>query len=133
MKITPTKYAKSLHGLTAGKNNHEIDGVVSSFLKLLVRNNQVKLASKIINKFNEIWNDGEGIVEAQVITRSEIEKGELRKVESYLKEKYNAKKIVIIEKIDESIKGGIIIKVKDEILDGSIANQLKMLKNNLSK
>ena len=133
MKITPTQYAKSLYGLTAGKNNREIDGVVSGFLKLLIKNNQVKLATKIIQKFNEIWNAGEGITEAQVISTHKLESAQLHKIESYLKEKYDSKKVLINNKINESIKGGIIIKVKDEILDGSVANQLKMLKTNLSK
>ena len=133
MKLKEAQYAKTLYALTKDKSPKEINGVISNFIKVLAKNGQIKLATKIIQKFNDIWNTGEGIVEAEVITRSEIEKGELRKVEVYLKEKYKAKKVIIHNVIDESIKGGIIIKVKDEVLDGSIANQLKMLKTNLSK
>ena len=133
MKITPTQYAKSLYGLTAGKNSHEIDGVISNFIKVLAKNGQIKLATKIIQKFNEIWNAGEGITEAQVISMHKLESAQIHKVESYLKEKYNAKKIIIHEKRDENIKGGIIIKVRDEILDGSISAQLANLKKRLAQ
>lgn len=133
MKIKEAQYAKTLYALTKDKDQKEIDGVVSGFLKLLIKNNQIKLASKIIQKFNEIWNAGEGIVEAEITSTHKLESAQLHKIESYLKEKYDSKKVLINNKVDESIKGGIIIKVKDEILDGSIANQLKMLKTNLSK
>ena len=133
MKIKETQYAKTLYALTKNKDHHEIDGVVSNFLKVLIKNGQVKLATKIIQKFNEIWNSDEGIIEAQVVSTHKLESAQLHKIESYLKEKYDSKKVLINNKVDESIKGGIIIKVKDEVLDGSIANQLKMLKNNLSK
>jgi len=133
MKIKEAQYAKTLYALTKDKSPKEIDGAISGFLKLLIKNGQTKLTKKIIEKFNDIWNEEEGITEAQVITRSEIEKGELRKIEDYIKERYKTEKVVIKSIMDESIKGGIIIKVKDEILDGSIAGQLKSLKNNLSK
>ena len=133
MKIKEGKYAQTLYELTNGKNNSDINAVVSNFIKVLAKNGQIKLASKIIQKFNEIWNAGEGIVEAEVISTHKLESAQLHKIESYLKEKYETKKVLINNKIDESIKGGIIIKVKDEVLDGSIANQLKMLKTNLSK
>lgn len=155
MKLKEIQYAKTLYALTKDKSPKEINGVVSNFIKILAKNGQIKLATKIIQKFNEIWNASEGIVETEVISFRKLDKSELHKIEKYIEEKYlpatlrlpemqplqagvamqasKAKKIVIHEKIDKSIKGGIIIKVKDDVLDGSIANQLKMLKINLSK
>ena len=145
MKIKENQYAKTLYALTKDKDHKEINGVVSNFIKVLAKNGQIKLATKIIQKFNEIWNAGEGIIEAEITSTHKLESAQLHKIESYLKEKYlpatlrvamqagDTKKVIIHNVIDKSIKGGIIIKVKDEILDGSIANQLKMLKTNLSK
>jgi F-type H+-transporting ATPase subunit delta len=133
MKISSKQYAGALYEATKNKEHREIDVAVLNFFNILVKSNQLKVAPKIIGSFKKIWNKEEGIVEAEVITRVEIEKGELRKVESYIKERYKAEKVVIINKIDENIKGGVIIKIGDEVLDGSIANQLRNLKNNLSK
>jgi len=133
MKITPSQYAKSLYELSAGKTNREIDGIVSNFFNVLVKNGQVKLVSKIIQKFNEIWNENEGIVEAEVITRNKIQDTITKQIEKFVKDKYKAEKVVINNKIDAKIKGGIIIKVKDEILDGSISGQLNNLKKQLER
>jgi len=133
MKLKEAQYAKALYESTRDKKHGDVDGVISGFVNVLAKNGQIKLVSKIIQKFNQIWNEGEGIVEAQVISTHKLENAQLHKIESYLKEKYDSKKVLINNKIDEKIKGGIIIKVKDEILDGSLSNPLKMLKNNLSK
>ena len=50
-----------------------------------------------------------------------------------MKEKYKAKEVVIKNKIDENIKGGIIIKVGDEIVDASISGKLRSFKSSLDK
>lgn len=133
MKITATQYANSLYELTAEKTKHEIDGVVESFLKVLVKKRQLKLAKKIIAKFSEISNREKGVVEATVISARDNNQETRNKIEKYIKEKYQAKKVVLNSKIDESIKGGIIIKVGDEILDGSVVRQLENLKSSISK
>jgi len=133
MKLKEAQYAKTLYEVTKDKDQKEIDIVVSGFFKLLVKNGQFNLAKKIIAKFESFWNEKKGIIEVEVITRAEMGKENLVRVEEYIKGKYEAKEVLINNKVDEKIKGGIIIKVEDEILDGSVANQLKMLKNNLSK
>ena len=133
MKLREAQYAKTLYEVTKGKSQQEIDGAVSEFFKVLIKNGQLNLAKKIIDKFGQIWNKEEGIIDAEVISRNKLEDYQIREIESYLIRKYSAQKISINNKVDEKIKGGVIIRVEDEILDGSIANQLKMLKNNLSK
>lgn len=133
MKITSTQYAKSLYEVTAEKSKHEIDGVIAGFLKVLRKKNQMKLAKKIIEKFSEIYNKKNGIVEAEVATSRKLESSQVHKVESYIKERYSAKKVILNNKIDLDIKGGIIIKIGDEILDASIARSLAELKNALVK
>jgi len=128
MKVTPTQYAKALYEITKDKSHQEIDGVVANFLQVLIKKNQTKFAPKIIGSFKKIWNKEGGIVEAEVISMHKLEDSQIHKIESYIKEKYQADKVVINNKIDENIKGGVIIKVGDEVLDGSIAGQLRELK-----
>jgi len=133
MKITATQYAKSLYELTDGKSEQEVDGVVAKFLQVLIKNRHLKIAKKVMAKFAEISNQEQGIVEAEVTTRYKIQDTMTKQIEKFVKEKYSAKEVVLNNKIDESIKGGIIIKVGDEILDGSVAGQLTDLKNVLTK
>jgi F-type H+-transporting ATPase subunit delta len=133
MKITVNQYAKSLYAAMKDKSPKEINGLTSNLVKILAKNRQIKLADKISEKFGEIWNRENGIVEAEVITGRKIEKHQLNQVKKFIKEKYSAKKVLIENKIDEKIKGGIIIKVGDDVLDGSIERQLQELKSSLEK
>lgn len=132
MKITATQYAKALYATTAGKSEKDIADLVSNLAKVLVKNRQMKLFSKITQKFTEIWNQEKGIAEAEITSREELHTELRNKVNKYVKEKYQAKEVILRSIIDEKIQGGIIIRVGDEILDGSVRRQLQELKNNLS-
>jgi F-type H+-transporting ATPase subunit delta len=133
MKISPTQYATTLFELTQDKNKSEVDSVTKKFINMLAKNNQLKMTEKIIQKFIEFYNQKNGIVEAEVTTREKISTEVSIKISNYVSNKYKAKEVVIKNKIDENIKGGIIIKVGDEILDGSVAGKLRSLEILLSK
>jgi F-type H+-transporting ATPase subunit delta len=133
MKATVTQYAKTLYELTDGKNHQEIDEVVSGFLKNLSKNGQMRMAKNIVSKFQEIHNAENGIVEAEVTTREKISESLENKIRSFIKEKYRAEKVVVHNKVDEKVKGGVIIRVGDEILDGSLNRKLIELKSSLEK
>jgi len=133
MKITTQQYAKTLLEITEDKAEKEISGIALRFIDVLKKGKQMKNASKIIEKFSEVFNAKHGIVKAAVITKDKIGDEEIKKVENYIKEKYSAKEIIINNIIDEKIKGGIIIKVGDEVLDGSVSAQLKRLEKELVK
>lgn len=124
MKITATQYATTLHELTQDKSKSEIDAVVKKFAEQLIKNRKNRLAGKIIEKFSGIYNQKNGIVEAEITSREALSKDVSNKLRNYVSTKYKAKEVVVKNKIDESIKGGIIIKVGDEILDASLKNRL---------
>jgi F-type H+-transporting ATPase subunit delta len=132
-KISVSKYAQALYIATKDKSQKEIDGLISNLIKILDRNRQIKLFAKISQKFEEIWNKENEAVEAEVVSFEKLDEKFLKKIESFIKEKYFAKKVVIVNKIDEKIKGGIIIKVGDEVLDGSVRGQMSKLRENLEK
>ena len=132
MKISANQYAKTLLELTDGKTNQEVSAVALRFIEILQKGKQMKNAPKIIEKFSEVFNAKHGIMEATIITKDKISDGETNKIKNYIKEKYGAKKIIVNNIIDEKIKGGIIIKVGDDIIDASITNQLKKLEKALS-
>lgn len=132
MKVSNSQYANALYEAAKGKSQSEIDKIVASFVKILAKNNQVKNAESIIKKFKEVWNKKEGIVEAEVVSREKLNLGMKNEIERYVEKKYKAEKVEIIEKIDSKIKGGVIVRVGDEVMDGSISKQLQNLKKSLT-
>jgi len=131
MKITAAQYAKLLYGLTADKSQAEADVSVANFFRFLAKNRQTKLLLKIVGIFSGIWNKEKGMVDVEVASARKLEVSELRKIEERLKEKYPSKKAVLANIVDEKIIGGIVIRIKDEITDGSISRTLSDLKKKM--
>ena len=132
MKISVSQYAKSLYEATKEKSQSEIDVIAINFANLLKKNNQSKLIRKVIERFCEIYNKENGIIEAEVITKSEMSQSTSDKIEKFIQEKYAAKKVVLRNVMDKKIKGGIIIKIGDDLLDASVSRKLMELKNKLT-
>jgi len=133
MKISTAQYAQTLYDITEGKEKSRVALSVEKFTELLIKNRQIKLAGKIIKKFNDIYNQKHGIIEAEITSREKLNEELRNKLRNYVSNKYKAKGVVLNNKIDENIKGGIIIKVGDEILDASISGKLRNLKSLLRK
>jgi F-type H+-transporting ATPase subunit delta len=132
MNYSATQYAKALYEATKDKDQKEIDGVLVNLVKVMAKNNQTRLAGNVSKKFGEVYNKEHGIVEAEVISCEKLSEAIEKKIESYIKDKYSAKEVVIKNIVDKSIKGGIVIKIGDEVMDGSIDRQLAELKKSLN-
>lgn len=133
MRLTVNQYAKALYGSVKDKSQDDVNLIVASFLKLLQKNKQTKLAKKIIEKFSAVWNKEHSIAEAEIVSREMLDDNMLQKMKEFIGEKYGAKEVVVKNIIDVEIKGGIIIRVGDELLDASVAGMLKSLKKELVK
>ena len=133
MKVTATQYAKALYEATKDKDQEEIDGILADFAKVLSKNNQMRLAGNVSKKFGEVYNKEHGIVEAEVVSYEKLSDQLVDKLNNFIKEKYKVKEVVVKNVVNKDIKGGIIIKVGDEVMDGSVERRLKDLKIELSK
>lgn len=133
MKISAKKYAKALHELTKDKENGEIDSIVLNFAKELKKKRKINSLNDIVANFSDIYNEANGIVECEIVCAREIGTNQIDEIKDFIKNKYNAKEVIDSVSIDESIKGGIILKIGDEIIDGSVLKKLKNLNILLKK
>lgn len=119
--------------MTEGKNRKEIERVLENLVQTLVANRDTGKAEEIIEQFQEIWNKKNQIVEAQAVTSTSVDKETLEIIKSYIEEATQAKEIMLDHDIDENILGGVIMRYNDKVIDASLANQVKQLKNKLAK
>jgi len=129
MKTTAKQYAQTLYELTEGKSQSEIEKAVADFADYIYRNRKLKLADKIIEQFEKLYNRQKGIVEAEIVSREKFDAEQEKKLQSFVKEKYQAREVILKNVIDEKVKGGLIIRVDDEVMDGSVKGQLEKLRN----
>lgn len=133
MKVTVKQYAQTLLELTDGKSEAEVLDVIKKFTEVLQKDGQFKNTEKITEKFVELYNAKNGIVGAIVTSARKLSEQQISEIEKFVKGKYQAKEVEIENIVDEHIKGGVVIKVGDEVMDGSIEGQLKKMRKELVK
>ncbi|MDH4330511.1 MAG: ATP synthase F1 subunit delta [Candidatus Moranbacteria bacterium] len=131
MKITQKQYAQALYDLTKGKNQEEIDAVVLEFSKELKKNRKMRMLGGIIEKFEQIYNAENEIVIADVVSATKLSEEQVANIIEFVKKKYKTKEAVLNQKIKKDIVGGIILKVGDDVIDGSVRGKIIELRKKL--
>lgn len=132
MKITSRQFAQTLYEITDGQSKPEIEKSVADFARYIYRNRKLKLAGKIMEQFAAMYNKKKGIVEVEVVTVQKMDEALEKKVKHFVREKYGAKEVILKNVINKNIKGGIIVKVGNEVMDGSVKGKLNELKSILA-
>lgn len=127
MKISSKKYAQAL--IAAFENADDPKPAIKNLLNLLRRKKQSKLLPKILQAFEELWNQTHGIVKMEVSCPQKFESS-LQVLEKSLTEK-TGKKMIFKQKIDDSLIGGFRIRSGDTLIDSSLKSRLKMLERNM--
>ena len=104
-----------------------IEQELLNFLLLTIDKERILYLREKYDQFRQIYLEANNIITAEVrsaIPLSNIERENLKMV---LEKKYD-KTIMLKQKIDKSLIGGVIIRIGDEIIDGSIKNKLSEIK-----
>ena len=109
-----------------------VQPMVLNFLKLLVVKGRMTSLFEIIKEYKVLYNDALGIVEGFVFSTSSLDQNQINKIEAAVSKKED-KTVVLENKIDESLIGGIKVVVGDHVYDGSIKNKIASLQSELLK
>ena len=101
-----------------------------NFLIVLIQNDRQDLISEIYQAVLEQIDDVNNRQRVTIISRSGLDTKILDSISSVLKNKLK-KEIILKEETKESLLGGIIIKIDDVVIDGSLAKDLKKIRTNL--
>lgn len=103
---------------------------MTRFLDLLVEKGRATLIPEIAESFQAMVDEERGICQGLITTATELNADLQEKTKSTL-EKLTGRKVVLKTEVDPSIIGGIVAKVGDLVLDGSIKNQIDGLKDTI--
>lgn len=101
-----------------------------NFLCLLIEKKRFEFLPEIAIEFNSLYDEKHGFKKAGVVSAFAVTKEQQEKVQKSLEKKYNSKFLVEYS-IDTSLIGGMIIHIGNEMLDGSLKNQLSKIKTML--
>lgn len=105
----------------------ELSEIIVNFLKVLIDNNRqdsIRDVNQSLIELVDLLNNRQRV---EIVTSAKLDEGMLKKLKGALEERFK-KEIIIREVIDEHIIGGIVIRVGDLIIDGSLAKDLRYVK-----
>lgn len=105
---------------------------VKNFLLVLIDNGRTTQLNSIVLAYKELLNEAYNIQEGEVISAIKLSQEQVSKMEELLSKKYG-KNIKLKNKIDQDIIGGILVKIGNEQIDGSVKARLEDLKETLSE
>jgi len=108
----------------------DTDKVMGNFLNLLVQKKRAVILPEIAEEFQIMVDDDKNISHGTVVSAVELDTDLQNKIQETL-EKITGKKVELTASVDSSIIGGMIAKVGDLVLDGSIRTQLASLKGSI--
>ncbi|MCL6612673.1 MAG: F0F1 ATP synthase subunit delta [Peptococcaceae bacterium] len=125
-RITPGDKKSLLSDLLSGK----VSAVTMEFLKLLVERQREQFLSDIVTYYVNLANKARNITEATVTSAVELTPGEKEQLAGLLN-RLTGKKVETSYTLDPSLIGGVVVRIGDRVIDGSIRTRLATLREHL--
>ena len=103
------------------------------FLEFLLEYGRFNDFVEIVTAFDDLYDRYKNIATGTVISAVKLTKIELDKISQAYAKKYGLNKLILTNKVEPSILGGVILQVGDRIIDGSIRTKLQHIREQLLK
>ena len=109
-----------------------LSGVMKSFLTLLFDKGRFVYLSSINDFYQKLADELKGISRASLVSATELSSETVEKIRATLSEK-TGKDIILDVEEDPDLIGGIVTRIGDLVLDGSIKTQLLNMRESLKR
>ena len=110
----------------------EIKPYLLNFLKLITERRLLFQYAGMCRAYEQRFNKAHNIAEALVRTAVPLEEAERGKLKEAL-EKQSGKQVVLKERIDTSLLGGMVVEMDGKTLDGSVAGRLLAIRKKVEE
>jgi F-type H+-transporting ATPase subunit delta len=115
--------AQRIFGTVAGQP-------VLNLIGLMLRRGRIEELPRIAGEFRRLDNARQGITLAHVTSAAPLTESETRAVVERM-EQFTGGRIEIDVAVDPSLLGGLVVRVGDRLIDGSVRGRLERLRNQL--
>jgi F-type H+-transporting ATPase subunit delta len=109
-----------------------LSGIMKSFLTLLFDKGRISYLSSINDFYQKLADELKGISRASLVSASALSSETVEKIRATLSEK-TGKDIILDVEEDPGLIGGIVTRIGDLVLDGSIKTQLLNMRESLKR
>lgn len=108
----------------------DVHPLVRNLVSLLVTRGMVDAVSDLRAAYTELLDKHLGRQRVQVTSAVPLEQRELDRITQFVTNLVR-KEVVVSTDVDDSILGGVVIQIGDQLLDGSTRSQLDALRNRM--
>lgn len=128
---TPDSPLSEKHQLLNRLFERRIGPLARNLVDLLLNRGRITLAPEVEEAFDELYLASQGVAYANVTTAVPLDAAEERRVGEQLS-RITGKTIRIRATVNPDVLGGIVAQVGDQLIDGTVATQLRLLRNRMT-
>ena len=110
----------------------DLSAIMKSFLVLLFDKGRIGFLREIASFYKDMADELKGVVKASIVSATELSADAVDKIKEALSKK-TGKDIVLDVEQDPNLIGGVVTKLGDLVLDGSVKTQLMNMRETLKK
>lgn len=108
----------------------DLDPVTRSFLHLLVDKRREGIFLAVLDEYVRLADQARGLVRAQAVVAAPMDEPQRQELVSGL-EKRTGKRIELNVSVDPQILGGVVVRMEDTVIDGSVRGALERLREQM--
>jgi F-type H+-transporting ATPase subunit delta len=124
--VTPQKKMRVFQELFASR----VGNTTLAFVNLMTAKQRERLLPEIVEQFRTLRDELYGIITVEVAAAVELSDAQEQQLTRKL-EGYTRKRVRMRFSLDKSLKGGLMVKIGDTVLDASVRRQLELLREQL--
>jgi F-type H+-transporting ATPase subunit delta len=103
---------------------------VHNLVQLLLRRGRIEQVSRVAAQFRRLDDERRGITHATATSATPLSPDEVRALTTRLEESTGGRIALVVE-VDPSLLGGLVVRVGDRLIDGSVRGRLERLRAQL--
>lgn len=128
---TPALSTDERAGLLQRLFDGKVSDVLYKLLQVMNLKGRVNELPALVASFAELMDDRNGVVAVDAYVAAPMDAATLERVKAELGTALGGKTVKLEEHIDESLIGGLKVKIGDKLVDASVASQLRAMRNKL--
>ena len=109
----------------------EVGPLALNLARLLIAKGRTPEAREVADAFSRLADEHEGLAQAEITTAVPLQDDQVAAMEQRLGEALG-KQITATASVDSDIIGGVVLRIDDHLIDGSVRTRLRRLRRELS-
>lgn len=107
-----------------------ISDLTERLLKLLADRRRLDILKALEEKFAQLLRQRKNVVSARLLSSKELSNSEIADIKARLTE-HLGKKLELEVEVDRSLLGGVVLRLGDQVIDGSLKGRLSAIEKEL--